>query len=77
VRGLSLREVEAGEAAAQVLLPGGAKAYDFVLAHSRPDDEPELLTGLFVYADTFLQQVRWEGGRGVRVSLLLLPGRAH
>lgn len=44
-----------------LVLPPAAYAYDFVLAHSMPEDEPELVTGLYCYAEMVIQQVG--GGR--------------
>lgn len=40
-----------------LVLPPAAYAYDFVLAHSMPEDEPELVTGLYCYAEMVIQQV--------------------
>lgn len=49
-----------------IVLPPAAYAYDFVLAHSTPEDEPELVTGLYCYAELVIQQV-WGVGGGVSV----------
>jgi len=40
------------------MLPPAAYAYDFVMAHSTPEDDPELVTGLYCYAELVIQQVR-------------------
>jgi hypothetical protein len=40
-----------------LVLPPAAYAYDFVLAHSQPDDDQDLVTGLYCYAELVLQQV--------------------
>lgn len=40
-----------------LVLPPAAYAFDFVLAHSTPEDEPELVTGLYCYAELVIQQV--------------------
>ncbi len=41
-----------------LVLPPAAYAFDFVLAHSTAEDEPELVTGLYCYAELVIQQVR-------------------
>jgi hypothetical protein len=40
-----------------LVLPPAAYAFDFVLAHSTAEDEPELVTGLYCYAELVIQQV--------------------
>jgi hypothetical protein len=41
-----------------LVLPPAGYAFDFVLAHSTPEDEPELVSGLYSYAELVIQQVR-------------------
>lgn len=40
-----------------LVLPPAGYAFDFVLAHSTPEDEPELVSGLYSYAELVIQQV--------------------
>jgi hypothetical protein len=60
-----------------LVLPPAAYAYDFVLAHSMPEDEPELVTGLYCYAEMVIQQVGWAAAMTMYLSLahgLFRPG---
>lgn len=51
-------------------LPPASEAYDFVVTHSAPDD-PELLSGLCMYAEVFLATVgMWAKGEPFWALLL-------
>jgi hypothetical protein len=57
-----------------LVLPPAAYAFDFVLAHSQPDDNEDLVTGLYCYAELVLQQV---GCGCVYQRLTVFPGPAQ
>lgn len=52
-----------------MVLPPAPYAYDFVMANSNPEDEPEMVTGLYCYAELVIQQVSWLQGLGGVLTL--------